>query len=69
MNTWDSVKVKELRTRLGLTREDFAALVKIGRRSVSANTVYRWETGQHVPAPHHQDALEHLEARNPIQED
>lgn len=63
--TWDSVKVKELRSRLGLTREDFAALVKVGGISVSPNTVYRWEANYHKPSPYHQGALDRVAKQHP----
>ena len=48
-----SVTVRDLRARLGLTREQFAA--KVG---VTWSTVNRWENGRGRPSPL---ALQHIE--------
>jgi transcriptional regulator with XRE-family HTH domain len=42
---WNPAKLRALRQAFGLSPEAFAA--RVGR--VSASTVRRWESGQHVP--------------------
>ena len=42
---WNPAKLRALRQAFGLSPEAFAA--RLGR--VSASTVRRWESGQHVP--------------------
>lgn len=45
-NTELALKIKRLRSKLGLTQEQFAA--KVG---VTFSTVNRWENGRSVPQP------------------
>jgi len=52
------VDVKQLRQRLGLSRDALAR--KLG---VSPKTVYLWEKGKNKPSPMAQQKLEELEKR------
>jgi len=50
--------IKELRSRLGLTQEQFAA--KVG---VTFSTVNRWENGKSKPSPLARQRIEELSKR------
>jgi len=52
-------KIRELRSKLGLTQEQFAA--KVG---VTFSTVNRWESGKSKPSPLALRQIEELAARD-----
>lgn len=55
-------KIRELRSKLGLTQEQFAA--KVG---VTFSTVNRWESGKSKPSPlamrQIEELMEHIEGK------
>lgn len=53
--TWSFRRVRELRKKLGLTNEQFAARV-----GVVVRTVIRWQTGEEQPSPLAREKLDAL---------
>jgi DNA-binding transcriptional regulator YiaG len=49
---WFAFQIRELRSRTGMTRREFADLM-----DVSTSTVGKWETGRHPPTRDHRVAL------------
>ena len=49
---WFAFQIRDLRTRMGMTRREFAEML-----DVSASTISKWETGAHPPTRGHRIAL------------